>query len=508
MCARVFISYKRDVEPDEPVALALYQALKIQHDVFIDQKRMGVGTHWAERIEKELRRTDFLIVFLSTSSVQSEMVKGELEMAHHLAKEQQGRPVILPVRIDYSEPFKYPLSAYLNGINWAVWKGLKDTPTLIEELQQAVTGNGLSPTAAEQTVNPGQPEGKMKVPPPNYAAQPQSLDLPEGTMDPDSALYIQRPTDQLALSAIQRDGVTVTIKGPRQMGKSSLLIQVMNAATEADKVVAFLDFQLFDQTNFASADGFFKGFCSALTDELELEDRVADYWNEALSPGRCCTRYLAKYLLKELDTAVVIAMDEVDAIFGTEFRSDFFGMLRSWHNNRARKKVWKKLDLALVTSTEPYQLIADLTQSPFNVGQVLELTDFTAEQVADLNQRHGQPCNKKELTQLMDWLQGHPYLIRRALYLLATEEYTLKQLLAEAIEDRGPFGDHLRYHLFRMYDQTPLRAGLIQVIQKQTCSDEHLFFKLRGAGLVRREGQQVLPRCRLYAEYFQEHLRG
>ena len=51
----------------------------------------------------------------------------------------------------------------------------------------------------------------------------------------------------------------------------------------------------------------------------------------------------------------------------------FFSMLRSWHNNRARGGDSTRLNLALVTSTEPYQFIADLNQSPFNVGQVVEL---------------------------------------------------------------------------------------------------------------------------------------
>lgn len=78
-------------------------------------------------------------------------------------------------------------------------------------------------------------------------------------------------------------------------------------------------------------------------------------------------------------------MDEVEVVFDTKFRSDFFGMLRSWHNNWAATPIWKPLDLVLVTSTEPYQLIEDLNQSPFNVGQVIELVDFDGDQVTDLN---------------------------------------------------------------------------------------------------------------------------
>lgn len=501
---RIFISYKRGVEPDEPVALAVYEALNQAHQVFIDQT-MAVGTRWAERIEAEIRQSDFLITFLSAHSVHSEMVRGEIETAHHLSK-QQGRPTILPVRLAYQAAFAYPLSAYLNGINWAFWQSEADTPRLLEELQQAIAGQPLSIATDQSKIELTEPAPPTPYPPPLPAAQP--LEMPEGTMDLESGLYVERTGDAIALETIQRQGVTITIKAPRQMGKSSLLIRTMAAAVQAGKRVVFLDFQLFDRTALTDSDRFFRQFCAWLTDELELADRVEDYWSSPLGNSQRCTRYMQRYLLKEIGCPLVLAMDEVESVFDTDFRSDFFSMLRSWHNNRAMKPIWKQLDLTLVTSTEPYQLIADLNQSPFNVGEVIELGDFSIEQVADLNDRHGQPLSRAQVQQLMGLLNGHPYLVRRALYLVASGQMVAEALFAEAVEDRGPFGDHLRHHLFRMNDKKDLIQGMLQVIRNQTCPDERVFFRLRGAGLVQRQRQTVLPRCQLYAEYFQEHLRG
>jgi AAA-like domain len=213
-----------------------------------------------------------------------------------------------------------------------------------------------------------------------------------------------------------------------------------------------------------------------------------------------------KYVLKELDTPLVLAMDEVDSVFEADFRSDFFGMLRSWHNNRAFMPVWKRLDLALVTSTEPYQLIENLNQSPFNVGEVIELSDFTKDEVTELNQKHSSILRPAEEEQMMKLLGGHPYLVRRALYLLAKNRDTLETLFSNAAGDRGPFGDHLRYHLFRLHDKTELIDALRNVIRNNECPDDVLFFRLRGAGLIRKEGTKVFPRCELYAKYFGEHL--
>jgi len=117
-----------------------------------------------------------------------------------------------------------------------------------------------------------------------------------------------------------------------------------------------------------------------VTDELELESRVDEFWSAPLGNSQRCTRYFDRYLLKQVDAPIVLAMDEVETVFDTEFRSDFFGMLRSWHNRRHAATGWRRLDLALVTSTEPYQLIENLNQSPFNVGTRVALA---CERVSD-----------------------------------------------------------------------------------------------------------------------------
>ncbi|NJM71458.1 MAG: TIR domain-containing protein [Scytonema sp. RU_4_4] len=504
---RIFLSYKRDVEPDEAVASQVFQALSQQHEVFIDQL-MLVGTRWAERIEGEIRQADFLIVFLSSRSVYSEMVEQEIRMAHEMAQVQGGHPVILPVRLAYREPFQYPLSAYLNKINWAFWQSEEDTPRLIAELTQAISGGELpidKVQAKDYLLEVSEPSA---FPRPFSSAQPVALEMPEGTMDSQSAFYVERSSDAIALTTIAQRGVTIAIKGPRQVGKSSLLIRAIEAAVNAGKRVAFLDFQLFDKAALTDAELFFRGFCSWLTYELEMEDRVEEYWKTPLGNSQRCTRYVQRHILKELGKkSLVLAMDEVDKVFDADFRNDFFGMLRSWHNSRATTPIWKQLDLTLVTSTEPYQLIDDLNQSPFNVGQVISLQDFTPEQVADLNHRHGSPLNSSEERQLILLLSGHPYLVRRALYLVATQQISTTELFANTTADSGPFGEHLRRHLSLLHDKTELIQGLLQIIRQNTCEDKRIFWRLRGAGLVCEEGRVVLPRCQLYAEYFRENLR-
>ena len=521
--ARIFLSYKRNVAPDEPVALELCQALEAhQHRVFMDIK-MAVGTRWIERIEQEISQADVLIVLLSEAATCSEMVQREIELARLSQAKRQGLPVILPVRLAYEAPFSYPLSEHLNPLNWAIWRSPADTSRLSQELVLAISGRGLpiepeeaKQRFAEQPISDDWPMPTPSAQPPNRRAAPQwPLERPnQGTMRLDSRFYVTRPEDARALEAIQQPaGITITIKGARQMGKSSLLNRVTDAAEKAGKRVAFLDFQFFEQETLKDADAFFQQFCLSLTDELDLEDAVLDYWQRPREGNlQRCTRYVRKHILEQLDCPLVLAMDEVEKIFDTAFRTDFFSMLRGWHNKRATTALWQQLDLALVTSTEPYQLINDLSQSPFNVGEVLDLDDFSLAQVTDLNQRHGEPLSASQVERLATLVHGHPYLVRRALYLVACQRMTPEMLFKEANQGRGPFGDHLTNHLSRLHKTPALMAALNQVIRNRTQPENDDFFRLRGAGLVREEmvnGKKVVvPRCPLYADYFREHLRG
>ena len=504
--ARVFLSYKRGNPTDEDLAKTIASSLGQSHDVFLD-KMILVGAKWIEQLEAEIARADYMIVLLSRDSVHSEMVVGEIEMASRFASANEGRPRILPVRVNYSKPFTYPLSHYLNDLNWAAWTGEEETESLVSALEQAIGGGSLKASPSDHVVVG--PSGDAEpIPVPLASAQPGQLEMPEGTMDPESRLYVSRPADEVAMSCAARQGMTLTIKGPRQMGKSSLLMRTMAAAARAGKQVVFLDFQLFDAAALGDADTFFKQFCTWLTDELDLDDAVEEYWRRPLGNSQRCTRYVGRHILRQVDQPVFLAMDEVERVFETDFRSDFFSMLRSWHNDRAIKPEWKKLDLALVTSTEPYQLIENLNQSPFNVGEVIALQDFTPEQVATLNGQHGSPFNSGHLGPLNNLLAGHPYLTRKALFLVASGRVSSDQLFQTAADEHGPFGDHLRYHLFRLHGHNDLINGFKQVIRQGRCEDEGIFWRLRGAGLVKRSGNSVMPRCTLYSDYFKEHLDG
>ncbi|HEX7182082.1 MAG TPA: AAA-like domain-containing protein [Thermoanaerobaculia bacterium] len=496
--ARVFLSYKRNAEPDERLAQQVLRSLSDKgYSVFIDRK-LKIGQDWAGEIEAELRESDFLIVFLSEASSRSEMVKGEIEIARKHAT-TAGKPRILPVRVTFTGALPYPLNAYLDRLQYALWQEEADTARLLEILHDALGGGDISSPDVSLAQAPA--DGDL---PPSYAAP---LPPPGGALDVDDPLYLERPPDRSALLLLPQRGQTVVIKGPRQMGKSSLLMRSVAAATRAGKRAVLLDFQLLDRETRESSNLFFRRFLASIVEQLELPDRVDELWDSGLANPQNCTRYFERQILSKIPEPLTLAIDEADALFGTDFLGDFFGMIRSWHNLRANpvKPAWKKLDLILVASTEPYMLIDRPHESPFNVGVMLALSDFAPEQVQELNRRHGSPLNGEQLQQLATLLGGHPYLTRKALY-SATKERRPGDLFAQAIDDTGPFGDHLRYYLLRLQGKQELVTALFQIVQGRSCNDESLCYRLEGAGLVKRQAGKVIPRCQLYADYFRERL--
>jgi AAA-like domain/TIR domain/CobQ/CobB/MinD/ParA nucleotide binding domain len=500
--SRVFISYKRGLEPDEALARLLRESLVTDdHHVFTDEM-ITVGTDWVKRIESELRGADYLIALLSEGSLLNEMTVDEIVKAQRLYRDQ-GRPAIIPVRVNYDGPFPYSLGSFLDRIQWVDWKGERDTHRLVETITSAVASGGPQPEADPEAREPA-PGDKS----PRAEAAASDLESPEGVVSPRSPFYVARQADDHALEVVRMLGGTIMIKGPRQTGKTTLLLRMLNEAAASGKRVAYLDFHLFDRETLSRSRRFFRQFCIWLTEQLGVENRVWEYFDEGdKSPIQMCTDYVESYLLQQEELLpVVIAMDEVDRLAPTPFAEDFFSMLRSWHNLRASEEAWGQVSIVMATSADPYTFIRDVSRSPFNIGTVIELADFTPEQTDDLNRRHGLPLTRHELRQFTELVGGHPYLVRRALYLIADRKLLFSDLLEHAAEEDGPFGDHLRSHLFYLQSRPELLEALRVIIKQGKCPDMRAYFELHSAGLVARQRQDVSPRCRLYADFFLRYL--
>jgi hypothetical protein len=80
------------------------------------------------------------------------------------------------------------------------------------------------------------------------------------------------------------------------------------------------------------------------------------------------------------------------------------------------------------------------------------------------------------------------------------------EIFAQATQDGGPFDKHLQHHLRRLRQRADLTEELLHILRNQAGRDILLCERLFNAGLLRREGKTILPRCQLYADYFRERL--
>ena len=333
------------------------------------------------------------------------------------------------------------------------------------------------------------------------------LEAPAGAVRPQSPFYIERHADNQLRHQLTDQGTTTTIQAGRQTGKTSLLAHAINAYQGGQTKVIYLDFHLVDEKSGENLTNFLRFLSEAIAEQLDLEWEVVDrYWQTARNPAQTFNRFLQKEMLQPIDHPILLAIDEADLLLGTEYQKHFFALLRAWDSRRAFDPDWRKLNLVMVISTHPYLLIDDVNLSPFNVGLTIRLRDFSSDQVADLNQRHGSPLKQDQISVLMDLVGGHPYLVRQAYYTLVSEGLSLQGLQRVANSPDGPFGKHLLFYRHSLKKSPTLLAAFQQFLQGQKQPEESLLERLSAVGLIQNEDGKWEPRCGLYGDFFKRRM--
>ncbi|MTJ06604.1 MULTISPECIES: AAA-like domain-containing protein [unclassified Anabaena] len=341
----------------------------------------------------------------------------------------------------------------------------------------------------------------------------RSIDIPfenlDGQVPLNSPFYVERPpVESNCYKAIIKPGALIRIKAPRQMGKTSLMSRILAQGEKQDYQTGFIN--LWSRELFKNLDSFLESFCANVSLELGIEEKIDQYWNtKRYSSQTNCTNYFQSYLLKELKQPVILGLDEVDRIFQySDIADEFFTMLRSWHEKGKNNETWQKLRLVISHSQEVY-ISLDVNKSPFNVGLPIDLNKFSLTQVQDLVKRHGLQWSDTEINQLMGMIDGHPYLVRTALYHIATNQLTLNQFLEIAPTEEGLYEDHLYRHLLILEENKQLKSAMLKLVNSDDAVtlEPTYAFKLKSMGLAESKGNKVIPLCNLYRLYFCDRLQ-
>jgi hypothetical protein len=168
--------------------------------------------------------------------------------------------------------------------------------------------------------------------------------------------------------------------------------------------------------------------------------------------------------------------------------------------------IWNKLRLILAYSRS---ITTNMDQSPFNVGVEYELPEFEAEHILKLAKLYKlSDWNMSHVSQLMELVGGHPYLVANAFDHIASNKQINLDLFLNTSHD-GIYKNHLEQYLRDLQTITPdLKVVMKRIVNSSEKvsidnSDAHLLERM---GLVKREGNYVTLRCQLYRSYLQNHL--
>jgi transcriptional regulator with XRE-family HTH domain len=329
---------------------------------------------------------------------------------------------------------------------------------------------------------------------------------PNGAVPLGSNFYLERAQIEEQIDReITRPGALVRIKAPREMGKTSLLLRSLHEAKRQGYHTVSLNLEQVDRSILGDLPQFLRWLCANIARQLQLKPLLDDYWDEDLGSKISCSAYFQEYLLAQIDTALVLAIDEVNQIFEhPQVARDFLPLLRSWFEEAKTLAIWQKLRLIVVHSTDIYVPL-QLTQSPFNVGLPIQLPYFGLEDVQRLAHCYGLSWSDGgEAQQLMGLVGGHPALVHTAIYHLSSGEIGLSQLLETAATPTGIYHHHLLRHWVTLAEQPELASALQTVMQanQPVALAPIVAHKLTSLGSISQSGDRFVPSCELYRQAF------
>lgn len=500
--ADIFISYRHS-EPDSSLAHIFAEVLKkAGHQVFIDTG-LRWGSDWVKGIREALERSDFLVLLLSKESGASEMVVKEVSLARELAHQRNGAPVILPVRLNlpFGEALPYQLAIGLQNIHQEMWDKPSDTTRVVHRLLSTVA-EGIEWRSADTSpeIDTGGEVARLQ---PQF--DPRDMIIPGGSVKRDSRFYIIREADDEVFTELQKPRAVVTVRSPRQTGKTSLIMGMYVALRQAEEPLrtAFIDFQALEEKSLQSRNAIWCAIAAQITKQLQVEGWKAADWNSDESYIHNISTFLDRFVFANDETPLLICLDEVDRLFSSPIGSKFFSSVRAFFNSGALDPSWGKVRWLLGSSSEPSFFIEDLTQSPFNIGLRVELQAFSLSEIETFAGRHGLSLDKGTLQEVMEFVGGRPYLVHLIFYHMVRNPNARANLFDTTVTSRKIFRDHLHSYLVQFQRQKSLADAMREIIKGNGCEDAKICHRLEAAGLVRLDdSMKPVPACRLYVEFF------
>ena len=343
-----------------------------------------------------------------------------------------------------------------------------------------------------------------------------------GTVQAGDGLYISRKADKDLLGLCLTSDYAYVL-GPRQVGKSSLMVRTAERLTSEGVRPVVVDLDRIGMGGQETAEEWYLGILSIIADQLLLDTNVAAWWKDRphLSVTQRLTGFFQELVLVAIPAPVVIFLDDIETTFGLSFVNDFYATLNYLYTARASVPLFRRLSFVLIGTATPGDLPHDPKSQPLAIERRVELTDWTLAEALPLAEGLGlQPDPaRKVLTWVLKWTGGHPYLTQRLCQAITTQgrndwsQTNLDRLVASTFfGDKSEQEPNLLAVRTMLTAPQPNRIAMLRLYreihhdQRPTPDDEQSPIKarLKLAGVVRSENGQLKVRNPIYERVFDD----
>jgi WD40 repeat protein len=339
-----------------------------------------------------------------------------------------------------------------------------------------------------------------------------------GTVQAGSGIYLTRQADEDLLAGCLRGAFTYVLT-PRQMGKSSLMVATADRLRSQGVRCVIIDLTQIGVQG-TTAEQWYLGLLVLIEDQLGLNTDAMQWWQRYshLSFTQRLTQFFQTVLLVEVQEPVTIFVDEIDSTLSLDFTDDFFAAIRYFFVARAQEVALQRLSFVLIGVATPGDLIRDPERTPFNIGQRVDLTDFTLAESSPLMDGLQEelglsaPQAKKIMKEVWYWTEGHPYLTQKlcAALVEAGREMDVEHVMRQMFFGQKSNQDNnLQFVRDMLTRRSPNLGEVLRAYReiqrgKSVLDDEQLlvYSHLKLCGVVRRQNNKLVVRNRIYSKVF------